>query len=62
MEKTGDGRMWVARVTLRPRVTFAGRMPDDAELDRLNADAHRLCFIANSVKTEIVVEASALAA
>ena len=34
-------------------------MPDKAKLDELHHQAHELCFIANSVKTEITVEARA---
>jgi len=56
MEKRDDGEMWVSRVTLRPEVTYAGRQPTPAERDHLHHAAHQICFIANSVKTEIVVE------
>jgi organic hydroperoxide reductase OsmC/OhrA len=48
--------MAVTRVTLRPEITYAGRRPTDAERDHLHHEAHDECFIANSVKTEIVVE------
>jgi organic hydroperoxide reductase OsmC/OhrA len=43
-------------VTLRPRIVFAGAVPDKAKLDELHHQAHELCFIANSVKTEILIE------
>jgi len=56
MEKNAEGRMAVTRVTLRPEVTYAGKRPTDAERDHLHHEAHEECFIANSVKTEIVVE------
>lgn len=56
MEKNAEGRMAVTRVTLRPEITYAGRRPTDAERDHLHHEAHEECFIANSVKTEIVVE------
>jgi organic hydroperoxide reductase OsmC/OhrA len=45
-----------SRVTLRPRVTFSGPAPDAQELHALHHRAHEKCFIANSVKTEVVVE------
>ena len=55
--ENGEGRMAVTRVTLRPVVTFAaGAAPPRAELERLHHQAHEACFIANSVKTDIVVE------
>jgi organic hydroperoxide reductase OsmC/OhrA len=56
MEKRDDGEMWVSRVALRPEVTYEGRQPTPAERDELHEKAHHICFIANSVKTEIVVE------
>jgi len=58
MEKTPEGRMAVTRVALRPEITWAGREPSPAELDHLHHEAHEQCFIANSVKTEVVVEAA----
>ena len=52
-----SGKQAMTRVVLRPRVTFAGeRQPSPAELAALHHEAHEECFIANSVKTEIVVE------
>jgi organic hydroperoxide reductase OsmC/OhrA len=56
MEKDTDGRMAVTRVTLRPEITYDGPRPSDAARERLHHDAHEQCFIANSVKTEVVVE------
>ena len=60
MGKSSDGREWVTKVTLRPRVTFSGgQRPTAEELDALHHQAHAACYIANSVKTEIVVEGQA---
>ncbi|WP_421724570.1 OsmC family protein [Bauldia sp.] len=56
MEKIEDHRYWVARVILRPRITFAGDSPDAAQVDELHHLAHQYCFIANSVRTDIRVE------
>ena len=56
MEKREDGEMWVSRVTLHPEIRYAGRQPTPAERDHLHQAAHQICFIANSVKTQIVVE------
>jgi len=49
-------KTWISRVTLRPRVSFSGRAPSAEELRALHHRAHEKCFIANSVKTEVVVE------
>jgi organic hydroperoxide reductase OsmC/OhrA len=59
MGRVGDGRYAVTRITLRPRIEFAGRQPDAAEIDSLHHQAHERCFIANSLKTEVVVEGQA---
>lgn len=53
-----DGRLAITRIVLRPRIEFAGDAPDAATLQRLHHDAHERCFIANSLKSEIVVEPS----
>jgi organic hydroperoxide reductase OsmC/OhrA len=57
MAKTAEGRMAVTRVALRPDVAWQGRTPAPDELDHLHHRAHEECFIANSVRTEILVEA-----
>ncbi len=56
LEKGEGGKMWVTRVTLRPRVRFASAV-DAAVLNELHHRAHEECFIANSVKTTVTVEA-----
>lgn len=56
METNAEGRMAVTRVTLRPAIDYQGEAPDPAARERLHHEAHEMCFIANSVKTEIVVE------
>ena len=55
--RIGPGRMALTRIVLRPAIAFVGREPDADELARLHRDAHERCFIANSLKTEVVVEA-----
>jgi organic hydroperoxide reductase OsmC/OhrA len=57
MTPNGAGKLWVSRVTLRPATRFAGeRVPSHEQLLALHHRAHDECFIANSVKTEIVCE------
>lgn len=55
MGRVAPGRMALTRITLRPAIAFAGRQPDAEELDRLHREAHERCFIANCLKTEVVV-------
>ena len=47
----------ITRIVLRPTITFDGRQPSAEQLANLHHEAHRRCFIANSLKAEIVVEA-----
>ena len=57
LEKRADGRIWVSRVTLRPRAEFSGdKHPTAEDIARLHHRAHEDCFIANSVTTEVVVQ------
>ena len=56
MKRNAEGRVAITRITLRPRIVFAGRQPDEAQLAALHHEAHERCFIANSLKSEIVVE------
>jgi organic hydroperoxide reductase OsmC/OhrA len=56
LEKRADGKMWMSRVTLHPRVTWGGTSPDEAAIADLHHRAHEACFIANSVTTEVKVE------
>ena len=57
MDKDCDGKMAMTRVVLRPNATYSdGTGPDSAQLESLHHRAHKLCFIANSVKTEVVTE------
>ena len=49
------GRQAVTRVTLRPEIEWSGAAPDAGRLAQLHHQAHEACFIANSVKSEVVV-------
>jgi organic hydroperoxide reductase OsmC/OhrA len=56
LEKDG-GKLWIARVTLKPRVRFAaGTTIDATALADIHHKSHEECFIANSVKTDVTVE------
>ena len=57
MDKGIDGKECMARVTLRPQIKFSGeKQPDHQQLEKMHHQAHDLCFIANSVKTEVITE------
>jgi organic hydroperoxide reductase OsmC/OhrA len=59
LEKDAAGRWSVTRVALRPQIDYRGAAPDPETAARLHHAAQETCFIANSVKTEVVVEDSA---
>lgn len=57
MTRNGSGKLSVSRVTLRPQVAFSGpHQPDDDTIRALHHQAHAECFIANSVRSEIICE------
>jgi organic hydroperoxide reductase OsmC/OhrA len=57
LEKGANGKLWMGRVALRPRVRFAPGIEVNGEaLANLHHRAHEDCFIANSVKTPVSVE------
>ena len=59
LEKREDGKMWMSKVTMHPRVEFSGdKRPTEAEIADLHHRAHDQCFIANSVSTEVKIESS----
>lgn len=56
MARNAEGQVAMTRVTLRPAVQFAAQQPTPAELQDLHHRAHAACYIANSVKTEVLCE------
>ena len=57
MEKNAQNKSWVSRVTLKPHAVFTGeKQPSTQQLEEMHHKAHEECFIANSVKSEVVVE------
>ncbi len=55
LEKTDGGKLAITRVTLHPEIVFSGDAPDAETLAKLHHEAHELCFIANSVTTDVRV-------
>jgi organic hydroperoxide reductase OsmC/OhrA len=57
MTRNAQGKFWISRVTLRPSVVFAAdKRPTPEEFAALHHAAHEDCFIAQSVKTEVVID------
>src|SRR5580698_6655045 len=56
MTKNERGVPWISKITLHPRIVYGGdKRPTPADEELLHHKAHDGCFIAQSVKTEIVV-------
>ena len=56
LEKNAAGKMAITRVDLHPKIAFGGaKQPTTEDLDWLHDKAHKECFIANSVTTEVRV-------
>jgi organic hydroperoxide reductase OsmC/OhrA len=52
-----QGKLAMTRIVLRPQIAFAaGRAPDAAQLAALHHEAHEKCYIASSLKGDVVVE------
>lgn len=55
MIEEADGSGAFARIVLRPRIKLSAASSEE-KARALHHDAHRMCFIANSVKCEIATE------
>src|SRR4029450_4181256 len=55
--QNAEGKMAITRVTLKPKITFSGeKIPDEQKIRELHEKSHELCFISQSVKSEVFVE------
>ena len=63
LARGASGKLVMTRVTLRPEIVFGGDPPPPPaeEIMALHHRAHEECFIANSVKTEVLCEPPGLA-
>jgi len=58
MTKNEHGKLFVSKITLNPAIAFSGRkQPSAEELNALHHRSHEECYIANSVRAEVVVAA-----
>ena len=55
MEEIAPGKQAITKVVLHPQIEWIGEAPEKAKLDHLHHEAHEVCFIANSVKTQVTV-------
>ena len=58
LAKNSEGKMAMTEITITPKIHFhENKHPDSAVLEELFKKAHDNCFISNSVKTTIKVQA-----
>jgi len=51
-----DGKQWISKITLDPQIVWAGDpSPNADEIAEMHHAAHEVCYIANSIKSEVVV-------
>ena len=50
-----SGVMAFRRIVLHPEISFTGTAPAPGDLETLHENAHRNCFIANSLRCDVVV-------
>ena len=56
MASLEDGRQWLATITLDPQIEWIGDAPTSDEVAELHHNAHKECYIANSIRSDIIVK------
>ena len=52
-----DGRQWVSTITLDPQIAWTGdKLPTAEDIAHLHHEAHAKCYIANTIKSKIVIK------
>ncbi|MGE3465443.1 MAG: OsmC family protein [Pyrinomonadaceae bacterium] len=52
-----DGRQWVSTITLDPQIAWTGdKLPTAEDIAHLHHDAHEKCYIANTIRSEIIIK------
>jgi organic hydroperoxide reductase OsmC/OhrA len=60
MGKTDDGREYLETIVLAPQIMFSGALyPTPNDIAALHERAHHDCYIANSIKTTVVIASGA---
>ena len=56
MTQGEDGKQWISKITLDPQIAWSGeRVPTADEIAEMHHAAHEGCYIANSIRSEVVV-------
>lgn len=52
-----DGRQWVSTITLDPQIAWTGdKLPTAEDIAHLHHEAHEKCYIANTIRSEIIIK------
>ena len=55
MSPNDAGKLYVSTITLRPRITFEGGT-DPAVVDQVHHLAHTECYLANSIRGDVIIQ------
>jgi organic hydroperoxide reductase OsmC/OhrA len=55
MDATESGGQWVSKITLNPQIVWIGDEPSEEQLADLHHYAHEQCYIANSIRSDIII-------
>lgn len=56
LENNDRKGMEITRIELSPRITFSGdKLPDQKAISRIHSNAHKNCFIRNSITSEVTI-------
>lgn len=57
MAPNAQGKLYLSRITLSPTLVFSGeRRPSEAEVAALHHAAHAECYVAHSLRAEIIID------
>jgi organic hydroperoxide reductase OsmC/OhrA len=56
MGKNANGKTAIVKITLRPKIAWAGAPPGAQQIDQLHHRSHEECYIANSITAQVTVE------
>ncbi|MEO6654782.1 MAG: OsmC family protein [Pyrinomonadaceae bacterium] len=55
MATTDTGKQWISKITLDPQIVWIDGEPTAEQLQQLHDEAHIQCYIANSIRSEIII-------
>lgn len=56
LAKNTDGKMAITQIRLKPQINFQGTVPGAEEMKQLHDKAHEHCFIANTIRADVVID------